>query len=107
MLSLVLGASTHSFELMLSAFILGLALGGLWIRWRIDSLAKPIIFLVGVQIAMGLLALCSLPLYDAMFDLMQSIVRALAKTESRYGLYLAASHAMALAIMLPATFVPE
>ncbi len=29
MLSLVLGASTHSFELMLSTFILGLALGGL------------------------------------------------------------------------------
>ena len=28
MLSMVLGASTHSFELMLSAFILGLALGG-------------------------------------------------------------------------------
>jgi spermidine synthase len=81
MLSLVLGASTHSFELMLSAFILGLALGGLWIRWRIDSLAKPIVFLAGVQIAMGLLALGSLPLYDAMFDLMQSIVRALAKTE--------------------------
>src|SRR5262249_49786960 len=32
MLSLVLGSSTHSFELMLSAFILGLALGGLFIR---------------------------------------------------------------------------
>jgi len=29
MLSLVLGASTHSFELMLAAFIFGLALGGL------------------------------------------------------------------------------
>jgi spermidine synthase len=104
MLSLVLGASTHSFELMLSAFILGLALGGLWIRWGIDSLAKPLVFLAGVQIAMGLLALGSLPLYDAMFDLMQSIVRALAKTEGGYGLYLAASHAIALAIMLPATF---
>src|SRR4026209_2414210 len=32
MLSLVLGASTHSFELMLSVFILGLALGGLAAR---------------------------------------------------------------------------
>ena len=28
MLSLVLGSSTHAFELMLSAFILGLAFGG-------------------------------------------------------------------------------
>ena len=34
MLSLVLGSATHSFELMLSAFILGLALGALWVRRR-------------------------------------------------------------------------
>ena len=32
MLALVLGSATHAFELMLSAFILGLALGALWIR---------------------------------------------------------------------------
>src|SRR6185436_17150871 len=32
MLSLVLGASTHSFELMLATFILGIALGGLRVR---------------------------------------------------------------------------
>src|SRR5262249_27258183 len=32
LLALVLGSSTHAFELMLSAFILGLALGGLWIQ---------------------------------------------------------------------------
>jgi hypothetical protein len=37
MLSLVLGASTHSFELMLASFILGLALGRMWVRiaWTI------------------------------------------------------------------------
>ena len=37
MLSLVLGASTHSFELMLATFILGLALGGLAVRRRVDA----------------------------------------------------------------------
>ena len=36
MLSLVLGSATHSFELMLSAFILGLALGALWVRSHAD-----------------------------------------------------------------------
>ena len=41
MLSLVLGASTHSFELMLSTFILGLALGGLAVRRRVDAAAQP------------------------------------------------------------------
>src|ERR687897_736024 len=45
MLSLVLGSATHSFELMLSAFILGLALGALWIRKRADRLADPVRFL--------------------------------------------------------------
>lgn len=104
MLSLVLGASTHSFELMLSAFILGLALGGLWVRWRIDSLKAPILFLAGVQIAMGLLAVTTLPLYDRMFDFMQAVVAGLARTDSGYDLYLAASHAIALFIMLPASF---
>lgn len=40
MLSLVLGSSTHSFELMLSAFIMGLAFGSLWIKRRIESLRR-------------------------------------------------------------------
>ena len=42
MLSMVLGASTHAFELMLSAFICGLAFGSYWIRKRIDKIAEPL-----------------------------------------------------------------
>ena len=53
MLSLVLGSATHSFELMLSAFILGLALGAFWIRNRADAIRDPIRFLGIVQWAMG------------------------------------------------------
>ena len=41
MLSLVLGSSTHAFELMLASFILGLALGGAWIRGRVDGRRDP------------------------------------------------------------------
>jgi predicted membrane-bound spermidine synthase len=44
MLSLVLGTTNQAFELMLSAFILGLALGGLWIRRRLDGLRSPLRF---------------------------------------------------------------
>ena len=40
MLSLVLGASTHSFELMLATFIFGLALGGLAVRRRVEPRAS-------------------------------------------------------------------
>src|SRR5712691_9381990 len=82
MLSLVLGSSTHSFELMLSAFILGIACGGYWVRRRIDSIADPVRFLGIVLVTMGLLALATLPLYGEMFGLMQAVMNALAKTET-------------------------
>jgi len=104
MLTLVLGAATHSFELMLSAFILGLACGGYWVRRRIDRAREPLAFLGIVQIAMGLLALATLPLYGAMFDLMQLVIKGTAKTDAGYGIFLLASHGIALAIMFPATF---
>jgi predicted membrane-bound spermidine synthase len=104
MLTLVLGAATHSFELMLSAFILGLALGGYWVRGRIDRAREPLAFLGVVQIAMGLAALATLPLYGAMFELMQLVIRGAAKTEAGYGIFLVASHGIALAVMFPATF---
>src|SRR5436309_4174666 len=104
MLSLVLGSSTHSFELMLSAFILGIACGGYWVRRRIDSIADPVRFLGIVLVTMGLLALATLPLYGEMFGLMQAVMNALAKTEPGYTLFLFSSHGIALAIMFPATF---
>jgi spermidine synthase len=104
MLTLVLGASTHSFELMLSAFILGLAAGGLWIRRRIDAIADPVRFLGIVQVCMGLVALCTVPLYGRMFELMAQVIKALAKTDGGHALFLLSSHGIALLIMFPATF---
>ncbi|MCC7487268.1 MAG: hypothetical protein IT529_20020 [Burkholderiales bacterium] len=104
MLTLVLGAATHSFELMLSAFILGLAFGGLWIRSRIDRIAEPRVFLGRVQIAMGLLAAATLPLYGWTFELMSFGVRSLARTDAGYTLYHVVSHAIALLVMFPAAF---
>ena len=102
MLSLVLGSSTHAFELMLSAFILGLALGGLWVRRRIDSIASPTVFLGWVQVVMGLCALATLPLYNSSFDAMQALMSVLPKTEAGYTQFNLASHGIASVIMLPA-----
>src|SRR5262245_50129155 len=104
MLSLVLGSSTHSFELMLSAFILGIACGGYWVRKRIDTIADPVRFLGVVLTVMGLLALATLPLYGQMFGLMQLVIKALARTDAGYALFLVSSHGIALAVMFPATF---
>jgi spermidine synthase len=104
MLSLVLGTSTDAFELMLSAFIFGLAFGGLWIQQRIDRLSFPVKYLAYVQVAMGLLALSTLLLYGQTFDLMRWLVDSLHKTYAGYALFNLSSHAIALAIMLPTTF---
>ena len=104
MLSMVLGASTHSFELMLSAFITGLAFGSLWIHRRIDRLKDPVMTAGSIQIMMGLLALSTLVLYNFTFDLMSFFMTALDQTEAGYHLFTFASHFIALLVMLPATF---
>jgi spermidine synthase len=104
MLSLVLGSSTHAFELMLSTFITGLALGGLWVSRKIDSIPAPLSTLGWIQMAMGVLALATLPLYGQSFGLMEWLITALPKTVTGYNEFNAASHAIASVIMLPATF---
>jgi predicted membrane-bound spermidine synthase len=104
MLALVLGASTHSFELMLSTFILGLALGGLAVRRRVDRSASPERLLAWVQIAMGLAALATLPVYDFTFGLMEALMKGLARTATGYVLFNVSGQAIAALVMLPAAF---
>jgi predicted membrane-bound spermidine synthase len=103
MLSLLLGASTHSFELMLATFIFGLALGGLAVRRRADAAADPARALAWVQLAMALAALATLPLYDFAFSLMEGLMKGLARSEAGYVLFNAGSAALAALVMLPAT----
>ncbi|NOT08114.1 MAG: spermidine synthase [Gemmatimonadales bacterium] len=104
MLSLVLGSATHAFELMLSAFILGLALGAFWIRARADRLRDPLAALATIQMAMGVLAVATLPLYVASFSWMAWLHRALTASDPGYVLFTVARYAFCLAVMLPATF---
>jgi spermidine synthase len=103
MLSLVLGSSTHAFELMLSAFILGLALGGYWIKKRVDGMADPVKTLGIIQITMGTFALATLLLYGQTFNLMGYVMTALSRTEQGYFFFNLFSQTLAMIIMLPAT----
>lgn len=105
MLSLVLGATTHSFELMLSAFITGLAFGGLWIKSRIDRLEDPVRFSGYVQLVMGVLALLTIPVYVLTFDWMAWLRGGLQTTDAAFTMYTMASHVVAMAVMLPTTFI--
>lgn len=105
MLSLVLGATTHSFELMLSAFITGLALGGLWIKRRIDTIRNPVSFAGWVQVVMGAMAILTVPLYVQTFDWMAALLPGLGRNDAGYTLFTAASHVIALVVMVPTTFL--
>jgi spermidine synthase len=102
MLSLVLGSATHSFELMLSAFILGLSLGAYWIRARVD--AGSLRLLAIVQIAMGALAIATLPVYLASFQWMAGAMSVFSRTNEGYQALSVFRYALCLAVMLPATF---
>jgi spermidine synthase len=104
MLSLVLSSSTHSFELMLSAFIFGLAFGGLYVRRRIARIADPATYAGVVMVVMGALAALSLPAYNATFDFMAWCLATFTHTASGYVAFNVISQSIAALIMIPTTF---
>lgn len=105
MLSLLIGSSTHSFEVMLGTFLLGIALGGLWMRNRLDRFADPLRVFGIVQVAMGLLALLSLPVYELAFALFRAAADWIVAqpADARYWHYVWVSLVAAAVLMLPTT----
>ena len=104
MLSLVLGSATHSFEIMLCAFITGLALGGLWVRKRVDTSASAGMLLAYVQLAMGAAAIATLPLYNLSFDLTGWVLGKLPRTDGGYAAFNTLRYGISALVMLPAAF---
>lgn len=104
MLSLLLSSATHSFEIMLSAFILGLALGAWWVRRGADGWREPVRALGIIQVVMGCAALATLPLYQEAFGWMVTLLQTFARTDAGYVGFSMGRYAISLAIMLPATF---
>ncbi|WP_172203564.1 spermidine synthase [Niveibacterium sp. COAC-50] len=103
MLNLVLGSSTHAFELMLASFLFGLAVGGYLIRNRIESIRRPLLVLAYVQVVMGVCAALTLPVYDRLFGAMSFLMAALTPTLQGYALFNFGGALLAMAVMLPAT----
>ena len=104
MLSLVLGSSTHAFELMLSAFIFGLAFGGLYLRRHIEKIGDPVTYLAGTMIAMGILAVLTLPAYSLTFDAMAWFLKISPRSANGYWEFNGMSQLIAALIMVPASF---
>ncbi len=104
MLSLALGTTIHSFELMLAAFILGIALGGLWLKNRADRLVSPLATAGWIQVWMGIAALGSMFVYANAFEWVGWLMRVISHSAEGYGLFNVASAAIALLVMFPAAF---
>jgi len=102
MLSMVLGSSVQSFELMLSAFILGLAIGAFSIKFRIERQENLFSTFSVIQILMGLFAIISLVLYNYTFNLMEWLLGAVQHDSGGYKIVMVSSQVISYLIMLPA-----
>lgn len=105
LLSLILGSSTHSFDAMISAFILGLAFGGLFARRLIQRFTGDLAPVLGViQVIMGAFAVLSLYLYQPFFNAVQTSHALFAKTEAAFPLHAVFKYLLCLALMFPSAF---
>lgn len=104
MLNQALGSSLHSFELMLAAFIAGLALGGLWVR-RVGDGIKDLVRYAGfVQVLMAIFAMLSVGLLGNAYHWVPWLLKAIARSSAGYVLYNIATAGIAIVIMVPAAF---
>lgn len=104
MLNQALGTTVHSFELMLAAFILGLAFGGLWIRRQSQAVGDAVAYAGYAQIWMGIAALVSLPVFAQSFHWVGALLQAVPRTDAGYAAFSVGSGAIALLVMFPAAF---
>ncbi|MCA9689669.1 MAG: fused MFS/spermidine synthase [Myxococcales bacterium] len=104
LLSMIIGSATHSFEVMLSAFVFGLALGGLWVRRRMDTYRHPERVLAIVQLVMGMSAIATLPLYRIAVLAMGGLLQSDERTTTLWITFNVLRYLLCLLIMLPATF---
>lgn len=104
MLVQALGSTLHAFELMLAAFIGGIAFGGLWLRQRADRVSDALAAAGWAQVLMGLAALVSLFVYLHAFDWVGALRAMLTRTASAYVLYNVATAAISIVVMFPAAF---
>ncbi len=105
LLNLAMGSTQHSFELMLSAFILGLALGGLTIRRLGRSRIRDTVRAAGLaQVGMGVVTLLSLIVYAKSFGFVEWLIAATRPGTQGYTLYLFGSASLAMVTVFPAAF---
>ncbi len=104
MLTTGLGASTHAFEVMLSAFILGMSLGAFVLRGRIERLRNDLMWLATIVFAKAALAVYAVWIYGDVLDFIRWTLLATARTDGGYTLANAAGMVASMIVMFPTAF---
>ena len=104
MLTLGLGASTHSFEVMLAAFILGMSLGAFWLRDRIGRIRDVTGWLAGLLALKAIFAVYAIWVYGDVLQFMGWMMHAVARTDGGYVLNTIAGLGASMVVMFPAAF---
>ena len=104
MLTTGLGASTHAFEVMLAAFILGMSLGAFVLRARIERLANDLLWLAGIVFAKAVLAVYAVWVYGDVLEFIRWMLQATARTDAGYVLASAAGLVASMIVMFPTAF---
>ena len=104
LLSLLMGSSSHSFDQMLSAFILGLALGGLACKKLLAKNFEPLKLLAFAQILMAFFAVCTLYFHVPFWIAMNESNQIFNQTASGYVFWSIFKYALAVLWMVPTSF---
>ncbi len=96
----VIGASTYAFTLILLTFLVGLTAGAAAVTRYVDRIARPVLWLARIQVAVGVLAAISSLLIDRLPLWVHA--KAIEHDATIEGLYLT-NFAVAAVVMLPAT----
>ncbi len=104
LLSMLLGSTTHSFDIMVSAFILGLSLGGFFAKTLLFRYKNIPHTLATVQILMGAFAIISIYLTNPFFQLVRYSNSVFLRTDISYYVYTVFKYVLCLLLMFPASF---
>ena len=104
MLTLGLGASTHAFEVMLSAFIFAMALGAYWFRNRITRLGNDLGWLAGILALKAAFAAFAVWIYGDVLELIRWTMAAAARNDEGYVLTTLAGFVASSVVMFPSAF---
>lgn len=102
-ISMLIGSTTHSFDIMGSTFILGLAIGGYFAKRLLYKYKNIPTTLAYVQVLLGSFAMFSIYISNYLFELVSKVSDILPRTESTYYIYILFKYIVCLILVLPAS----